>query len=99
MTVCRGVKQGLHGLTVYGITNQLRLSALPCDCVPAAEAAVTPGVFVFLGDDGPKKSVPFVLTVAAPWKRDSFHVDKTRQQTTDTRVMSVVLKVRDSGVS
>jgi hypothetical protein len=66
------------------------------------EAAVTLAISIFLSDDGRKKSVPFVLTVIDPRNReqlvDSFRVDKEDEQTMDTRVMTVALKVSEPGV-
>lgn len=66
MTVCRNAKSGPHGLTLAGVSNQLRLPALLHDSTPVTEAVVTLAVSIFLGDDGRKKSVPFVLTVIEP---------------------------------
>lgn len=102
MAVCRGVKPCPRGLTVSGVTNQLRLPALPPDSARVAEAPLTLAVSIFLGDDSRKKSVPFVLTVSDPKDREaflhSFRVDKASRQKVDTRVMSVVLNVYNPGV-
>lgn len=102
MAVCRGVKSGPHGLTISGVTNQLSLAAGAPDSTPLMEAAVTLVVSIFLGDDGRKKSVPFVLTVITPREGekvvDSFRVDKESRQTIDTRVISVALQVSEPGM-
>lgn len=102
MAVCRGIRPGPHGLNISGVTNRLCLPPVPPDCTSDTEAAVTLAVSIFLGDDGRKKSVPFVLTVIDPQEREkvlhTFRVDKTSEQTIDTRVVSATLTVSGYGI-
>lgn len=102
IAVCRDVKPCPHGLIISGVTNRLCLSAASPDAAPEREAALTLAVSIFLGEDGRKKSVPFVLTVIDPRDREaflsSFRIDKASQQTVDTQALSVILKVSDPGV-
>jgi hypothetical protein len=103
MTGCRDCKDGTNGLKISGVTNQLRLPAGSEISPTATEVGITLAVSVFLEGSGDRqKSMPLILTVLDPQKKEeflaSFRVQNSCERSVDTRVMSLALKMGPPGV-